>query len=186
MTVYIETERLLLRDWKDEDRAPFARMNGDPLVMEYLPAPLDARASDKLVDHFQDHFKRKNYGLFAVEVKETGEFAGFAGLNTVRFQAHFTSPKKPATEIAWRLDYEFWGKGFGSEAGKAVLDYGLKDLNIKEIVSFTVHDNTRTIHLMEKIGMKRDETGDFDYPTLRKGHPLGRFVLYRIAQPIRG
>ena len=53
------------------------------------------------------------------------------------------------------------------------------DLKLDEIVSFTVHDNTRSIGVMEKIGMVRDEDGDFDYPALRKGHPLGSFVLYR-------
>src|SRR5690606_10063401 len=108
-------------------------------------------------------------------VKENQGFAGFVGLNKVEFKTPFT----PATEIAWRLDYEFWGQGYGSEAAQAVLKHGLKVLKLKEIVSFTVHDNARAIHLMEKIGMKRDKKGDFDYPTLRKGHPLGRFVLYR-------
>ncbi|MEZ5813872.1 MAG: GNAT family N-acetyltransferase [Alphaproteobacteria bacterium] len=175
MTVHIETERLIFREWKDEDRAPFARMNGDPIVMEYLPRSLDEAASNKLVDRFQEHFDRCGYGLYAVELKETGQFAGFVGLNNVEFKADFT----PATELAWRLDYEFWGKGYGSEAARAALEHGLKKLKLKEIVSFTVHDNARSIHLMEKIGMKRDEKGGFDYPSLRAGHPLGRFVLYR-------
>jgi len=175
MNVYIETERLLLRDWAEGDREPFARMNADPLVMEYLPRPLDEGASHKLVERFQKHFKKNGYGLYAVEVKETGDFVGFVGLNNVEFKADFT----PATEIAWRLDYGSWGQGFGSEAAEAVLGYGLKELNLPEIVAFTVHDNVRSVHLMEKIGLKRDEEGDFDYPALRKGHPLGRFVLYR-------
>lgn len=179
MSTHLETERLILREWEDKDRKPFARMNGDPMVMEYLPRSLDEKASNKLVDRFQDHFDKHGFGLYVVEVKDTGEFAGFVGLNTVDFKAHFTSPKKPAVEIAWRLDYEFWGKGYGSEAAQAVLDHGLKKLKLPQIVSFTVHDNARSIHLMEKIGLKRDEDGDFDYPTLRKGHPLGRFVLYR-------
>ena len=175
MTTHIKTERLSLREWKDEDRIPFARMNGDPLIMQYLPRSLDEKSSNKLVDRFQKHFDKHGYGLFAVEVVETGQFAGFVGLNNVEFKAPFV----PATEIAWRLDYEFWGKGYGSEAATAVLAHSSKKLKIKEIVSFTVHDNTRSIHLMEKIGLKRDEKGDFDYPTLRKGHPLGSFVLYR-------
>lgn len=179
MTTYIETERLILRDWQDSDQAPFARMNGDPLVMEFLPRHMDEKASNKLVKRFQDHFKKYGYGLFAVEIKESGEFAGFVGLHNVEFEAPFT----PAVEIAWRLDYEYWGKGYGSEAAKAVLNYAFKTLKLKEVVAFTVHDNTRTIHVMEKIGMKRDPKGDFDYPALKKGHPLGRFVLYRMKKP---
>ena len=175
MSIHIETERLILREWQEDDREPFARINADPLVMQYLPRSLDEKASNKLVDRFQRHFKKHGYGLYAVELRETGQFGGFVGLNSVEFKADFT----PATEMAWRLGYGLWGQGYGSEAAKAVLGHGLKKLKLPEIVSFTVHDNERSIHLMEKIGMKRDEGGGFDYPTLRKGHPLGQFVLYR-------
>ena len=175
MTIHINTERLALREWQDKDREPFARMNADPLVMQYLPRSLDENASNKLIDRFQQHFKKHDYGLYAVEVVDTGQFAGFVGFNTVNFKAPFV----PATELAWRRDYEFWGQGYGSEAAKAVVDHGVNALKLDELVSFTVHDNTCSIHLMEKIGLKRDEDGDFDYPTLRKGHPLGSFVLYR-------
>lgn len=175
MTVHIETDRLILREWQDEDLKPFARMNSDPLVMEHLPRVLDEASSKRHMKEFQKHFKDHGFGLYAVEVKDDKEFAGFVGLNVVDFKAHFT----PATEIAWRLDYGHWGKGYGSEAAQAVLKYGLDELKLPEIVSFTVHDNERSTHLMEKIGMQKDPEGDFDYPALRKGHPLGRFVLYR-------
>lgn len=175
--IYIETPRLLLRDWKEEDREPFARMNGDPMVMEYLPRSLDEKASNKLVERFEAHFKKYGYGLFAIERKEDGEFVGFTGLHNVEFKEHFT----PAVELAWRLDYEYWGQGYGSEAGKAVLEYAREVLDLDEVVAFTVHDNDRMIHLMEKIGLHYVEGGDFDYPALRKGHPLGRFVLYSSA-----
>lgn len=174
--IQLETDRLILREWNPEDREPFARMNADAMVMEFLPRLLDPPASDKLVERFKAHFKRHGYGPFALELKETGEFMGFVGLRQVEFDAPFT----PAVEIAWRLSYDFWGKGYATEAAQRVLQYGFEDLKLKEIVSFTVHDNSRTLHIMEKIGMKRDEKGDFDYPGLAKGHPLGRFVLYRL------
>lgn len=172
---YIETERLVLRDWKDEDRKPFARMNADPIVMEYFPRRLGDDDTNRLVDRFQEHFKKHGYGPYAVELKKTGAFMGFVGLHDVEFKAHFT----PAVEIAWRLDYEFWGQGFATEAAKEVLTYASKKLKLPEVVAFAVHDNTRAIHIMEKIGMKRDPEGDFDFPSLRKDHPLGKFVLYR-------
>jgi len=178
MSTYLTTDRLIFREWKDEDRAPFARMNADPLVMEYLPRSLNEEESNHLVDKFQEHLQKHGYGLYAVEVKETGQFAGFIGLNRVPFKAHFTSPKKPAIEIAWRLDYEMWGQGYGSEGAQAVLNHGFDEIGLNEIVAFTVHDNTRTIYLMEKIGMEREKKGDFHYPTLPEGHPLGDFVLY--------
>ena len=178
--VHLETDRIILREWEDKDRTHFARMNGDPIIMQYLPRSLDEKASNHLIDKFQAHFKKHGYGLYAMERKEDGAFMGFTGLNTVDFKAHFTAPKDPATEIAWRLDYEYWGKGYASEAAQAVLDHGLNALELEEIFAFTVHDNTRTIALMEKVGMDKIEGGDFYYPTLPKSHPLGHFVLYHI------
>ncbi len=176
MSIHIETERLILREWADEDKDSFSRMNIDPIVMEYLPRALNKAASDKLLKRFQKHFKEHGFGIFAIEEKETGEFVGFVGLSSVEFDEKFT----PAVEIAWRLDSHYWGKGYATEGARAVLSYAFEEKKMKEIVSFTVHDNIRSTHVMEKIGMTRDEKGDFDYPTLRKGHPLGRFVLYRL------
>jgi RimJ/RimL family protein N-acetyltransferase len=176
--VSLETERLILRQWKPEDRKPFARMNADPVIMEYMPRALDEKASDKLVLRFQEHFKAHGFGLYAIERKEDGAFMGFVGLNTVEFEAHFT----PAVEIAWRLDYEYWGQGYATEAARRVIEHAFDELKLKEIVAFSVHDNSRAIHIMEKLGMRHDPKGDFDYPSLRKGHPLGRFVLYRLSR----
>lgn len=172
---HIETERLILREWKDEDKKPFARMNADPIIMEYFPRRLDEADSNRLVGRFRDHFSKHGYGPYAVEQKKDGEFMGFVGLHQVEFEAAFT----PAVEIAWRLDYGFWGQGFATEAAQAVLAHAHKKLKLPEVVAFAVHDNTRAIHIMEKIGMKRDLKGDFDFPSLRKDHPLGKFVLYR-------
>lgn len=172
----LETERLILREWQDEDRESFARMNADPMVMEFMPRLLDRKASDKLMDRFRQHFKKHGYGLFALERKEDGEFLGFVGLNHVDSKMPFA----PAVEVAWRLGHEHWGHGYASEAARRVLEYGFEDLGLKEIVAFTVHDHTTSLHIMEKLGMVRDKAGDFDYPGLAKDHPLGRFVLYRL------
>ncbi|MCB1651863.1 MAG: GNAT family N-acetyltransferase [Alphaproteobacteria bacterium] len=178
MKKHIETERLILREWEDEDLEPFARMNADPLVMEYLPRVLDEKASARHMQEFQKHFDKYGYGLYVVEVKEDDEFAGFVGLKNVDFKAAFT----PAIELAWRLDYEHWGKGYASEAARAVIDHAFTVLSLTELVAYTVHDNVRTIAMMEKLGMEYQKGEDFDYPALRKGHPLGRFVLYKIEK----
>jgi len=175
--IHLETDRLILREWQDEDRLPFSQMNADPMVMEYMPRRLDEDASGKLVDRFQRHFKKYGYGLYATELKENNEFMGFIGLNNVELNVPFA----PAVEIAWRLSYEFWGNGFASEGAQAILDHALGKLKIPQVVSFTVYDNTRSIHVMEKIGLVRDPDGDFEYPRLPKGHPLAQHVLYRSA-----
>lgn len=89
-------------------------------------------------------------------------------------------PFSPAVEIGWRLGSEYWGKGLATEGAKAVLNYGFKKCGLKEIVSFTVPANVRSIRVMEKIGMKRDLAGDFHHPKLPKDHPLSLHVLYRV------
>src|SRR5262245_52181567 len=100
---YIETDRLIIRDWKDDDGKPFAQMNADPIVMEYFPRRLDEDDTRKLVGRFREHFAAHGYGPYAVQDKKSGAFIGFVGLQDV--DAHL--PFGPAVEIAWRLDYEF-------------------------------------------------------------------------------
>jgi len=175
MSTYFETDRIIFRDWQESDREHFARMNSDPVIMEYMPHPLNEKQSDKLVEHFQTHFDKHGFGLYALERKEDGAFMGFTGLQNVPFKAAFT----PATEIAWRLDYEYWGQGYASEAAQAVLAHGFDALGLAEIVAFCVHDNTRSIGVMKKIGLNQVEDGEFRYPGLSNDHPLGSFVLYR-------
>lgn len=175
-TIHLETDRICLREWLPEDSEPFSRMNSDPLIMEYFPRVLDEAATDKLIGRFQDHFKQYGFGMYALENKETQKFMGFVGLAHVRD----IFPFGPTVEMAWRLEYEYWGKGFASEAARAVLDYAFNELKLNEVVAFSVYDNLRAIHMMEKLGMAHDENGDFDYPKLPKGHSLGRHVLYRL------
>ncbi|NCT40412.1 MAG: GNAT family N-acetyltransferase [Alphaproteobacteria bacterium] len=176
MSKILETDRIILREWQDKDRAPFARMNADPVIMEYLPRSLTEADSNKLVDRFIKHYDKNGYGIYVLERKEDGAFMGATGLQDVPFKAAFT----PAIEIAWRLDYDFWGKGYASEAAAGVLKHGLEDHGMDEIVAFTVFDNKRSIGVMEKIGMKKVKGGEFQYPTLPKDHPLGSFVLYHV------
>lgn len=175
---YLETDRLILRDWKEEDLPSFARMNNDPMIMEFFPRRLTEKDSERLVERFQKHIDEHGFGLYAVESKKTKSFMGFTGLQNIEIKVPFA----PAVEIAWRLDYEYWGKGYGTEAAQRVLGHGFEGLKLKEIVGYAVYDNMRAISLMEKLGMKRDTGGDFTYPNLSKDHPLGNFVLYRIAK----
>jgi RimJ/RimL family protein N-acetyltransferase len=178
MTVYIETPRLSLRDWKPEDKAPFVRINSDPMIMEYFPRTLSEKDSERIFKRFQKQFKERGYGPYALELKKTGEFIGFCGLLDVPAEMVFA----PAVEIAWRLDYEFWGKGYATEAAQAVITYAFDHLGLEEIVAYAVHDNTGAIRIMEKIGMSRDAGADFTYPGLAAEHPLGFFVLYRLKK----
>jgi ribosomal-protein-alanine N-acetyltransferase len=175
----LETERLLLRRWKPSDQAPFAAMNADPVVMEYFPSTLTRAESDAFARRVELHFESHGYGLWAVEVADTGSFAGFVGLAPATFDAHFT----PAVEVGWRLDTSHWGRGYAPEAARRVLDDGFGRLGLDEIVSFTAATNLRSRRVMEKIGMTHDGAGDFDHPSVPEGSPLRRHVLYRLRRP---
>jgi ribosomal-protein-alanine N-acetyltransferase len=171
----LTTDRLVLRRWRDGDREPFAEMNADPAVMEHFPAPMSRTDSDTLVDRIEAHFDEHGFGLWAVEVIETGEFVGFTGLSVPRFEAHFT----PAVEVGWRLRRSAWGRGLASEAARRVLEYWFQDLSRPEIVSFTAVGNVRSRAVMTRLGMTHDPTDDFDHPLLAEDSPLRRHVLYR-------
>jgi RimJ/RimL family protein N-acetyltransferase len=171
----LQTERITLREWKDSDFAPFAAMNADAEVMRYFPGTSTKEESDNLARKFINHFAEHGFGLFATELKSTGEFIGFVGLNIPNFEAHFT----PCVEIGWRLAKEHWNKGYATEAALAVIQYGFGELELKEIVSFTAVQNTPSRKVMEKIGMVHNPADDFDHPKLEAGHWLLRHVLYR-------
>ena len=178
----LATERLTLRRWGDADLEPFARINADPVVMEYLLEPLTRVESDAMVERIEATFERDGLGLWAVEVIATGELAGFVGLWPATFDAHFT----PAVEVGWRLAAAQWGRGYATEAARRAIDDGFTRLGLTEIVSFTAVINDRSRRVMRKLGMSHDPTDDFDHPAVPAGHRLRRHVLYRIANPQAG
>lgn len=174
----IRTERLLLRGWRRTDRGPFAAMNADPDVMAYFPEPLSRQASDLLVDRIEAGFARNGFGLWALEVVASGRFIGFTGLAVPSFEAPFT----PAVEIGWRLGRSAWGKGYATEAGRAVLAVAFSQFLLPEVVSFTTESNTRSRSVMERLGLAHDPADDFDHPDISPDHPLRRHVLYRLRR----
>lgn len=165
-----------MRRWHSEDREPFAEMNADPDVMRYFPAPLDRAASDAFVDRIEAGFDECGFGLWAIERLDTHAFIGFVGLSVPSFDAPFT----PAVEIGWRLARSSWDQGFATEAALRAVEAGFEDFGLTEIVSFTAKVNTRSIAVMDRLGMTHDPVDDFDHPVLQAGHPLQRHVLYRL------
>lgn len=176
----LKTARLLLRQWRPADRAPFAALNADPKVMEHFPATLAKAESDAMADRITAHFERHGFGLWALEVPGVVDFAGFVGLNVPIFDAPFM----PCAEIGWRLAVPHWGHGYAQEAAREVLRWAFVDRKLPEIVSFTVPGNVRSRHVMEAIGMVRNEADDFDHPLVPVGNPRRRHVLYRITAPL--
>ncbi|WP_419419211.1 GNAT family N-acetyltransferase [Legionella sp. D16C41] len=176
--IVLETQRLLLRTWKDTDLAPLTCINQDPKVCRYLPSLGNCHSTKQLIKRCIEHFNTYGFSLYAVELKETTDMIGFIGLLTPSFVAHFT----PAIEIGWRLASTQWHKGYATEGAKAVLQYAFTQLNLKELVSFTAADNWPSRRVMERIGLHHNANDDFEHPNISLASPLRHHVLYRLSK----
>jgi len=176
--IVLETERLRLRTWRDDDVTPMTAISSDPRVMAHFPALQGRDVTSRMIGRLDAHFQRHGYSLFATEETATGRFIGFVGLLRAEFPAPFT----PATEIGWRLGHAHWGNGYATEAAAALLRMAFDRFRLDEVVSFTVPANRRSRWVMEKIGLRHDPADDFDHPLVPRGSPLRRHVLYRISR----
>ncbi len=175
LKIFIETERLYLRQWQPDDEAAYITMNNDEKVMQFFPSTLTAEQSLQHIYRMKEHITKVGYGLFALEKKEDHSFIGFTGFSHPAFDASFT----PCIEIGWRLAASSWNRGFATEAAKACLVYGFKTLAFEDVYSFTAVNNAKSEQVMKKIGMQK--AGEFDHPLLQKGHSLQKHVLYKIS-----
>ena len=175
MVIYIETERLNLRDWETKDLLPFQKMNANTQVRRYFPSLLSYRRSEIDMENMDNIIQESGPGLFAVELKETGEWLGLIGVNYVSKDSHYPFKELPFYEMGWRLIPEVWGNGLATEGAEAVMKYA-RDKGIKELYSFTSENNLPSRKVMEKLGMTFLD--NFEYPNLSKYHPLKRHVRY--------
>ncbi|SUB03107.1 Uncharacterised protein [Pannonibacter phragmitetus] len=176
----IETERLVLRPWRDEDLEPFAALCGDPQVMRYFLKPLTLEETAALIGRAREKEAEDGFCFRPVERKEDGAFLGMVGLSRPQFPA--LVPFMPCVEIGWRLARYAWGEGYASEAAGGWLRFGFETLQLNEIVAFTTVTNTPSRKVMERLGMSHDPADDFDHPSVPEDHPLLRHVLYRLSR----
>jgi RimJ/RimL family protein N-acetyltransferase len=173
----LTSARLKLRPWREDDLAPFAELNADAQVMEYLLRQLTRPESDALADRMREQLRQTGFGWWAVEAPGVADFIGAVGLSVPAYTAAFT----PCVEIGWRLARAHWGRGYANEAARAVVAYGFEQAALDEIVAITVPDNHRSRTLMSRLGMVRTVGEDFDHPLVPTGHRLRRHVLYRLS-----
>jgi RimJ/RimL family protein N-acetyltransferase len=175
--IELRTERLLLRQWRESDLAPFAALCADPRVMEHFPATLSRAEAEALAERCRAGIARRGWGLWAVEAPGLTPFLGFVGLDEPGPHV----PVAPCVEIGWRLAAEHWGRGYASEAARAALRAGFERVGLHEIVSFTAAGNQRSRAVMERIGLRfAGET--FEHPSIPEGSPLRTHVVYRLAR----
>jgi len=175
----IETERLILRGWHDDDAAAHHAMCSDPAVMAYLgPAP---SLADSAAWVARQNAILADYGacFWALERRDTGAFIGWCGIKP----GPVGTPIEGEPEIGWSLVHAEWGQGYAREAANAALAWGCHELSLSTIWAITVPANLSSRALMARLGMTQVVDGDFDHPKLAENDALRRHVLYRIDRP---
>ena len=170
------TDRLRLRQWRDQDLPAFAAMNADSDVMTYFPAALSTDESAALMTRIRTKIEQNGWGFWAAQLRSSGELIGFVGLNN----PDLSLPCAPCTEVGWRLRPAFWGQGFATEAGRCALDFAFDELAIPEVVSFTALANERSQAVMKRLGM-HDTGENFEHPMVMAETGLREHVLYKIS-----
>ena len=172
----LETDRLLLRRWRDDDREAFAALNADPEVMRHFPGTMTREASDDFVDRIEGLFEQQGFGLWAVEVKGGDAFIGFTGLNPMPPGV----PGEGGTEVGWRLARTAWGRGYATEAARAAVAVAFGEAQLPELFSMTAVSNVRSQAVMQRLGMS--ELARFEHPKVPVGHPVRPHVVYHLAR----
>ena len=172
---WLVTERLLMRRWRESDREPFAAMNADPEVMRYFPGLMERAASDAFADRIEELFEQNGYGLWALELRTSGAFIGFTGLNPMPVGM----PGEGGTEVGWRLRRSAWGNGYATEAALAARDHAFDVVGLPEVWSLTAVTNAPSLRVMERIGLT--PYAEADHPRIPAGHPLRPHVVYHLA-----
>lgn len=171
MHVFIETERLVLRRFTPEDEDDLVALDGDPEVMRYLtggaPTPREEIRDDVLPAFLAYYERDDGYGFWAAIEKASGAFLGWF---------HFRPlPESPPDEpeLGYRLRRAAWGKGYGSEGARALIDKGFADLGVRRVVASTMAVNTASRRVMEKAGMSLVRTFHADWPVRIEGDEHG-------------
>ena len=173
----IETERLVMRSWRDEDVAPFQAICSDPEVMATLGAPLDMDATQALIERVKAREAEHGHTFWALERREDARLIGWCGV--IRGDM---APVADKVEIGWRLASDCWGVGFASEAARGAAAWSFANLPDDEILAITWQGNVRSRAVMERLGMQYRADLDFDHPKLAADNPLRPHVTYSLSR----
>lgn len=176
----IETERLLLRPWRDDDRDAFVAIVCDPEVGAWLGG---ARTHDQALDDFarmRAFWDSRGSGWLAIGRKSDGAVVGRVVCR--RQPPEWRHPMAGEVEVGWALARDAWGHGYASEAAAAMLPWGFKTLDTPTIYSWTAAPNSRSEAIMRRIGMSRAPERDFDHPDLAADDPLRSHVVYVVKR----
>ena len=168
MKTILETERLLVREFIEDDAEWFFRLNTDPEVLRFVPdKALETveQARQILIDHPMADYRKHGFGRGACILKSTGENIGFAGLKYLE--------ELGEVDVAYRLMPAYWGQGLATEAALASVRYGFAELGLKRIIGLAMPENSASIRVLEKTGLRFVETVTF------WGHQFSKYIITR-------
>jgi RimJ/RimL family protein N-acetyltransferase len=174
----LETPRLLLRQWRDSDVEEWVRMGSDPRVMQFFPSLQDRERAVQEARRLGERLQQNGYGWWVIDVKGGPSFAGVIALHVLPDNLPF----RPTREIAWRLRFDAWGKGYATEGARVAIEHAFNALDWPEIISMTSVLNVRSQRVMQRLGMTHDESDNFEHPSLEPGHPLRPHLIYRLKR----
>ncbi|WP_298470727.1 GNAT family N-acetyltransferase [uncultured Erythrobacter sp.] len=176
-----ETERLILRDWREEDWEPFWQHLNTPTVMRHLGGVADAETRQRAQERLIQYNNEAGHTFWVVERHDDGghlsdEILGFCGLKLCN------EPKGPIgdVEAGWRLREDAWGRGYAKEAAQASLDLAFERFDAPHVIALTVEENVASWGLMKRLGMKRRE--DMDFPDTVSWALGETIIVYRIER----
>jgi RimJ/RimL family protein N-acetyltransferase len=175
----IETERLILRAFRNADREPLAEVNGHPDVGAWLDGALTREQSDAIIERVNAHIAEHGFGFFAAERKADGKLIGMIGLQILTPDL----PEAGGIELGWRLHPVAQGSGLATEGARAARDWAFANLDVAALHAITAQTNVRSQAVMRNIGMVHDPARDFDHPRLAEDHPLRRHVFFSVRRP---
>jgi ribosomal-protein-alanine N-acetyltransferase len=175
--IKLETEHLILRQWKEEDLITYAKITSSKEVMRYFPKTLTTEQSNTAARKFMKLVEERSWGFLAVEEKSSGKFIGYAGLHAP--QSKF--PFSPCVEIAWRMADKYWENGYVLEAGEKIIAYAFEIIGLEELVYFSSLQNVKGEKVVKVLGMKKEDK-NFNHPFVKVEHKLSEHYLYTIKK----
>lgn len=167
------SERLGFRNWNSSDIDEMYKINSDEKVMEFFPSSLTKNQTEDFIERMKKQFQDKGFCYFAVDKLKNNKFIGFIGLSEQTYQAEFT----PCVDIGWRIKSSEWNNGFATEGAKKCIEYAFDKLNLETVYSIAPKINTKSEHIMTKIGMEKQY--EFEHSLLKNDERLKTCVLYK-------
>ncbi|AHE54193.1 GNAT family N-acetyltransferase [Sphingomonas sanxanigenens] len=175
----IDTDRLVLRRWRDADLPAFRAQDADPRVRRFMGPLLTPEQSDAVRERHRGYERSHGLGFFTVERRTDGAVIGFCGLKP----GAPGTPIEGEVEIGWLFGADYWGQGYAVEAARAALGWGWATLAVPSIAAITTAANTASRRVMDRLGMVHVPADDFIHPLLAGDAALSAHVTYRVSRP---